>query len=214
MFAAAFGVTGDVRVAWVCPALLALTACGEASTTQTNVPSQTVPSASSGLAIERYFPIVHDHLWTYDTTSDDGERSSFIVRARRMRAQEGELQTPRGTKRFVYMPDGIGLADSATFVLKLPLTVGTTWRGEHGGISRIETVGTEITIAAGRFTDCLVTIEQRGGDAPATYSTTFCPDVGIVLLDAEGGIQHERAELRSYGPPVFIGPPGTTLIEP
>lgn len=200
--------------AWVCPALLVLVACGAGSTPPTDTPSRAVPSASSGLPIERYFPIVHDHLWTYDTTSDDGPRSSFIVRARRARGAEGELQTPRGTKRFAYLPDGIGIVDSATFVLKLPLTVGTTWRGEHGGISRIETVGTEITIAAGRFTDCLVTIEQRGGDAPATYSTTFCPDVGIVLLDAEGGMQHERAELRSYGPPVFIGPPGTTLIEP
>lgn len=203
-----------LKKAWVCPALLALAACGETSTPPAGAQNVTAPSASSGLAIERYFPIVHDHLWTYDTTNDDGTRSSFIVRARRMRAAEGELQTPRGTKRFSYLPDGIGIADTATFVLKLPLTVGTTWRGEHGGISRIETVGTEITIAAGRFTDCLVAIEQRGGDAPATYGTTFCPDVGIVLLDVEGGMQHERAELRSYGPPVFIGPPGTTLIEP
>jgi hypothetical protein len=177
-------------------------------------PNDAVASATSGLPIERYFPINHDHLWTYDTTSDDGARSSFIVRGRRLRAEEGELQTPRGTKRFAYLPEGIGLVDTATFVLKLPLAIGTTWRGEHGGISRIETVGTAITIAAGRFADCVVTIEERGGDAPATYSTTFCPDVGIVLLDVEGGMQHERAELRSYGPPVFIGPPGTTLIEP
>jgi hypothetical protein len=203
-----------LKEAWVCPVVLALVACGQTSTHPPIALIGGVPSASSGLAIERYFPIVHDHLWTYDTTSDDGGRSSFIVRGRRVRAEEGELQTPRGTKRFSYLSDGIGIVDSATFVLKLPLTVGTTWRGEHGGISRIETVGTEITIAAGRFTDCLVTIEQRGGDAPATYSTTFCPDVGIVLLDVEGGMQHERAELRSYGPPVFIGPPGTTLIGP
>jgi hypothetical protein len=171
-------------------------------------------SASSGLPIERYFPIIHDHLWTYETTSDDDARSSFIVRARRVRAEEGELQTPRGTKRFAYLPDGIGITDTATFVLKQPLTVGTTWRGEHGGISRIETVGAAITIAAGRFTNCIVTVESRGGDAPATYSTTFCPDVGIVVVDVEGGMQHERAELRSYGAPVFIGPPGTTLIKP
>ena len=60
----------------------------------------------------------------------------------------------------------------------------------------------------------VVTIEERGGDVRVTYTTTFCPDVGIVILEVDTGLQHERAELRSYGPPVFIGSPGTTMIEP
>lgn len=202
---------------WVCLGLLALGACGEAST-QTN---QTTPTsggpaiaATSGLPIERYFPIIDNHLWTYDSLSDDSAPSSFLVRARRVRADEGELQTPRGPKRFSFMPEGIGLVDKAAFVLKLPLVEGTTWRGEHGGIARIATVGATVAVTAGRFTDCIVTIEERGGDIRATYTTTFCPDVGIVVLDVEGGMQHERAELRSYGPPVSIGPSGTTLIKP
>jgi len=207
-------VTSVVESAWVCPVLLVLTACGSASTTPTGEPSNTVPSASSGLPIERYFPIVHDHLWSYHWTTDDGQRSTLIVRARRVKAEEGELLAPGGTKRFVYLPDGIGLTDRNAYVLKTPLTVGTTWRGEHGGISRIETVGTTITTGAGRFVDCLVTIEERGGDVQATYTTTFRPDVGIVVLDVEGGMQHERAKLESYGPPVSIGPPGTTLTPP
>lgn len=203
-----------VETTWVCPVVLSLVGlvgCGERATNTADVATS---SASSGLPIERYFPIVHDHLWTYDSLNDDGVQSSFLVRARRVRAEEGELQTPRGTRRFTYLPEGIGLVDRAAFVLKLPLEVGTTWRGEHGGISRIEAVGATVVVTAGRFTDCVVTSEVRGGDAPATYSTTFCPDVGVVLLDVEGAMQHERAELRSYGPPVFIGPPGTTLIKP
>lgn len=194
--------------------VIACGACGETSTTPTNSPTNAAPSASSGLPIERYFPIVHDHLWTYDSQCDDGATNSFLVRARRVRAEEGELITPRGSKRFAYMPEGIGVTDRAAFVLRLPLAIGTTWRGEHGGISRIETVGATVNVAAGRFTDCVVTIEERGGDVRATYTTTFCPDVGIVLLEAESGMQHERAELRSYGPPVVLGPPGTTLIQP
>jgi hypothetical protein len=201
--------------AWVCPVLMVIAACGsETTSSSTKAPDQGLVGASSGLPIERYFPIVHDHLWTYDTTTDDGQRYSLIVRARRVRAAEGELRAPFGTRRFVYTPEGIGLVDRAAFVLRMPLVVGTTWRGEHGGISRIEAVGAATTTAAGRFTDCVVTIEERGGDVQATYTTTFCPDVGIVQLDVDAGMQHERAELRSYGPPVFIGPPGTTLIEP
>lgn len=170
---------------------------------------------SSGLPIERYFPIVHDHRWVYDTTNDDGRRDTLIVRARRISAAEGELVVPRGARHFSYMREGVAFVDrGAAFVLKTPLAVGTTWRGEHGGISRIETVGAAITVAAGRFENCVVTIEERGGDVRATYTTTFCPDVGIVVLDVDAGMQHERAELRSYGPPVFIGPPGATMIEP
>jgi hypothetical protein len=203
-----------LKYTWVCLGLLTLGACGETATPNASSPVGAPISATSGLAIERYFPVIHDHLWTYDSLSDDGTQSSFIVRARRLRAEEGELQTPRGAKRFAFTPEGIGLVDRAAFVLKLPLVEGTTWRGEHGGISRIATVGATVAVTAGRFTDCIVTIEERGGDVRATYSTTFCPDVGIVVLDVDGGMQHERAELRSYGPPVSIGPPGTTLIKP
>ncbi len=197
----------------VCLSALSTVACGETTTT-TNSPHGASVSASSGLPIERYFPIVHDHLWTYDSQNDEGTSSSFLVRARRVRAEEGELITPRGSKRFAFMSEGVGVTDRAAFVLKLPLVVGTTWRGEHGGISRIETVGAVVNVTAGRFTECVVTIEERGGDVRATYTTTFCPDVGVVLLEVESGMQHERAELRSYGPPVVLGPPGTTLIQP
>jgi hypothetical protein len=205
-----------VKAARVCPVLLALFACEPAATSPSvNAPKPSLVGASSGLPIERYFPIVHDHLWSYDTTSDDGRRGMLLVRARRVSAREGELHAPGGTKHFSYMSEGIALVDrGAAFVLKMPLAVGTTWRGEHGGISRIETIGVAITALAGRFVDCVVTIEERGGDVQATYTTTFCPDVGVVVLEVDAGMQHERAELRSYGPPVFIGPPGTTMIEP
>lgn len=199
----------------VCPVLFALAACGPtASSSSVNAPVDTPAPASSGLPIERYFPLVHDHSWTYETLSDDGRRSSIIVRARRTSPTQGELRTPGGTRFFSYTPEGIGLVDSAVYVLKMPLAVGTTWRGEHGGISRIESVGTSVATAAGQFSDCMVTIEERGGDVRATYTTTFCPDVGIVLLEVDAGMQSERAELRSYGPPVFIGPPGTSMSAP
>lgn len=203
-----------MKISWVCLGLFTLAACDGPTNGRLHTPNDGAISATSGLPAERYFPIVHDHLWTYDLLSDDGTQSSFLIRARRVRGEEGELITPRGSKRFSFTPEGIGLVDKAAFVLKLPLVAGTTWRGEHGGIARIETVGAAIAVAAGRFTDCIVTIEERGGDVRATYTTTFCPDVGVVVLDVEGGMQHERAELRSYGPPVSIGPSGTTLIKP
>jgi hypothetical protein len=44
-------------------------------------------------------------------------------------------------------------------------------------------------------------------------ATTFCPDVGIVLLEAASGAAIERAELKSYGPPVEIGPDGLSVTK-
>jgi hypothetical protein len=36
----------------------------------------------------------------------------------------------------------------------------------------------------------------------------FCPDVGVVALEVVSGMSLERAELKSYAPPVNIGPSG------
>jgi hypothetical protein len=177
-------------------------------------PGDGVVDVSSGTALERYFPIVHGNLWHYDTASDEGERGRLLVRARRTSATEGELVTPGGTRRIAYTTEGVGLLGLSVYVLKAPLAAGTSWTGEHRGRARIEAANVSVTVPAGRFDGCVVTVEERGGDVPVRYTTTFCPDVGIVVLDVETGRAHERAELRSYGPPVNLGPEGTSMTSP
>ncbi|MDC3954528.1 hypothetical protein [Polyangium jinanense] len=193
---------------------LALAACG--SSAPEPRPSFTTPGegmvdASSGMPIERYFPLVHGNLWHYETTSDDGERGLLLVRARRTSAIEGELVTPTGARRVAFTSEGVALLGRSVYVLRAPIAVGMSWTGEHGGWTRIEAVGQSVTVPAGRFDGCVVTVEERGGDVPIRYTTTFCPDVGITVLDVEARMGHERAELRSYGPPVNIGPEGTSF---
>jgi len=193
---------------------LVLCACGPA--TPEPRPSFASPGegfvgASSGTQFERYFPLVHGNLWHYETTSDDGERGMLLVRARRTSAFEGALVTPTGSRRVSFTSEGIALLDRSAYVLRGPLVVGTSWTGEHGGRARIEAVGLRVTVPAGSFDGCIVTVEDRGGDVPMRYTTTFCPDVGITALDVEARMAHERAELRSYGPPVNLGPEGTSF---
>ncbi len=195
-------------------ALVALAACGPATQEPRDsftAPGEGLVGASSGTPLERFFPIVHGYLWHYDTTSDEGDRGLLLVRARRTSPTEGALVTPTGARRIGFTSEGIGLLDRSAFVLRGPLVVGTSWTGEHGGRARVEAVGLSVTVPAGRFEGCVVTIEERGGDVPVRYTTTFCPDVGIAVLDVEARRAHERAELRSYGPPVNIGPEGTSL---
>jgi hypothetical protein len=103
------------------------------------------------------------------------------------------------------------LTGTGSYVLKMPLEVGNSWRGEHGGTTRVAEVGVSVNVPAGHFDGCVLTVEERFGDRPARYATTFCPDVGIVALEASSGAEAERAELKSYAPPVYIGPDGIDL---
>jgi hypothetical protein len=52
------------------------------------------------------------------------------------------------------------------------------------------------------------TVEEKTGDVPVLYTTTYCPDVGIVQMDATSGTRHEQAALRSHAVPEGYRPDG------
>jgi hypothetical protein len=95
------------------------------------------------------------------------------------------------------------------YVLKGPLAVGTIWQGEHGGQSRILKVDAAADPPAGHYDGCVQTLEERTGDRPTRWSTTFCPNVGVVLLEVATGSNYERAALKSYAPPMRMRPDGS-----
>lgn len=169
-----------------------------------------VSGASSGYELERYFPLVDGNVYHYLTEGETGAQGLLVARVHRADAGRGELRFPAGAKRFEYVADGVKISTGmgSAYVLKAPLAVGTSWVGEHGGQTRIITVNAVVDVKAGRFTGCVQTLEERRGDLPAKYATTFCPGTGIVLLEAASGGALERAELSSYGAPVKIGPDG------
>jgi len=171
--------------------------------------------ANSGLSsrtpLERLFPLRDQYIYQYDTSSDEGAGASMLVHVRRDAEMAGALQLPGGVKRFAYGSDGVRLVKAGaapSYVLKQPLRRGASWRGEHGGRVEVTEIDAAVQVPAGRFAHCVRTVERRGGDQPLQVATTFCPDVGIVLLEAASGAELERAVLRSYGPPVEIGPHG------
>ena len=138
-----------------------------------------------------------------------------MARVTRNEPRFGELAMAGNNKRFEYADDGVRLLRSGAapaYVLKEPLQQGASWRGEHGGMVEIVAVATTVDVPAGHFEGCVQTVEQRGGDRPLRVATTFCPDVGIVLLEASSGANMERAELKSYGPPVDLGPAGVRRL--
>ena len=169
---------------------------------------------SSGTAGERFFPLVDQHMYHYATDAD-GEGGVLLVRVRRSDAQHGQLLMGKDTKQFEYAADGVRLLRaglSHAYVLKEPLQAGSSWRGEHGGLVEVAATGITVDVPAGHYEGCLQTVEERGGDRPLRVGTTFCPEVGIVILEASSGEHLERAELRSYGPPVDLGPDGVRQL--
>ena len=167
--------------------------------------------ASSGTALERYFPLVDGRLYHYATTRGPGEEGLLVARVHREDGASGELRFPSGARRFRYERDGVvgySKLGAATYVLKEPLREGASWVGEHGGTTTITALGAAVDAPAGHFEGCVVTVEALEGAGAPRYTTTFCPDTGIVVLEAQGGMVRERATLRSYGEPVSIGRDG------
>jgi hypothetical protein len=201
-------------------ALLTLAACGPAQSATASASPWTNPGegavgATSGTEAERFFPLVHGHIWQYETRNAEGEKGVLLLRAHRIDARHGELRTQTGARRIEYMDEGVGLAGRAAYILKTPLASGTTWTGEHGGKTRIVDTNTHVDVPAGRFSGCITTIEnESAAELTFRYTTVFCPDVGITLLAVQADVAYERAELRSYGPPVSIGPDGNSFTSP
>ena len=209
------------RALLVITSLLGLTACGAATSAPTEPPAWLAPrggatkDVTSGTALERYFPIVDGKIYHYVTENEMGEVGLLIARAGRTSERAGQLHFPTGSKRFEYAPDGVTVTvDGATvYVLKQPLAVGTTWRGEHGGATRILSIAAAVDVPLGHFDACVQTLEERGGDRPVRYATTFCPGIGVVLLEAASGVSLERASLKSYDSPVEVGLDGTDKFQ-
>lgn len=194
-------------------AAAAVSACGPAAeppprAAPWSAPGTGMQGASSGTAAERFFPLVDGYIYLYATSDEQGGQGILVARVHRSSATQGELRFPSGAKRFEYTPQGVTIAGGGAFVLREPIAAGTVWIGEHGGQARVAEVGVTVEVPAGRFAGCVRTREERLGDRPVLYVSTFCPDVGLVSLEATGGASYERAELKSYGPPVQIGPDG------
>ncbi len=173
-------------------------------------------AARSGTEAESWFPLVDGNIFQYRTLVDDGAGGVLPARAFRTSGKLGELRMPSGTRRFEYREEGLATLTKDGFwmlVFKLPVAIGPTWRGEHGGIARWDATDLAVEVPAGKFTGCARVVEERGGDRPALFATTFCPGTGVVVLEAAGAGAHERAELTYAGPPFDLGPEGTKRVQ-
>jgi hypothetical protein len=190
-------------------------ACSGPATPSSSSKFFTPPTGESGVSsetnFERYFPLVDGNLFQYATENALRERGILIARVHRTDATHGELVYPTGKKRFSYSREGVRIEPAGNFLIAGPLVAGASFRGQNGGRAVIEAVAVVMDVRAGSYQGCVRVVETRGGDSPARYTTTFCPDVGVVAIEAQAGPRFERAELVSSGPPVNLEADGVTF---
>lgn len=189
------------RRAGVLGAVLAclIAACGDGKPVVAPV-GPTKPA--SGSSVEQYFPLEEGKLYNYVTT-ENGESGMLVAKVHRTDPIHGELRLSNATKRFVYSREGVAY-DTGVFILKAPLDVGATWPGEHGGTTKVTSIDATVKVLAGSYGSCVTTVEEGGRPAGSKYGTTYCPGVGMVLLEISVPGGDARAELKSYGSPVKI----------
>lgn len=149
-----------------------------------------------------FFPLEEGRIYHY-VTNENGETGMLVAKVHRTDASHGELRLSNATKRFAFKPDGVAY-DGGAFILKTPLDVGTSWPGEHGGTTRIASTDAAPKVPAGTYASCVQTLEEGGRPAGSTYTTTYCPGVGMVLLEIKVQGGEARAELKSYGMPMQL----------
>jgi hypothetical protein len=170
---------------------------------------------TSGTPLERFLPLHEGHRYLYEFETSDGARGLLPVVHRRVDATHGSWQLSGGGNDFEYVADGVLTFGSggATHLLKAPLTPGTTWRGGNQSTVAVQRIEVALTVPAGRFEGCVETSETRGGDAPLAIVAVYCPEVGMVERSIASGGRKERLVLKSYGPPIDLGPDGVRILK-
>jgi hypothetical protein len=186
------------------PCLVAVTACGTAGTP----PRQAAAERSAGQDVSRYLPLKHDTVFAYDTLSEaTGEMGVLVINITRPRPDMAELKVAGKVQRLEIVSDGIRHATGG-YLLKAPLVIGARYKGQFGEV-RVTALDRAVEGPAGKFSGCAETVEEATTPVAKKVTTTFCPDVGMVLLVAEGMVEGayatERATLRSFGPRVDLG---------
>jgi len=185
----------------------ALAGCGAAP--KTADPAAPVSKAKV-TSVERFMPLVAGTVYSFETTVENSnDKGVMMVAVDRPRDGMATLTVGGKVERLELVPEGIRLATGG-WLLKSPLERGTRYRGGFGEVV-VEAIDREVEVPAGRYRGCVVIIEESV-TGRKKVTTTFCPDVGMVLMEAEGMIGndygHERAALKSYGKRVDINDMG------
>jgi hypothetical protein len=159
---------------------------------------------------QRLFPLDHNTVFSYETETTDSGKGVLVIEVSRPRATMAELRVAGRVSRLYVTAEGIQYP-AGGFLLKSPVNDSGEWQGDFGTVS-VTRVGQVVEVPAGKFTNCIETIEET--DTPAFSKKTtsvYCPVIGMVtrLMEGEAGGVHinEKLTLKSFGPRFVAGMP-------
>ena len=91
------------------------------------------------------------------------------------------------------------------WVLRAPVAEGAEWEAMGGRTARVTDLDATVEVFAGTYEHC-VTIEETGGEDGRVVRTTYCPQVGPVVISSSMDTEltmrsvSTEARLRSYDP--------------
>lgn len=183
---------------------LVLIACG--STQRDGKPVR----ASKYPGVLRYYPFESSMQWSYMVRGPPG--APGLLKVDKVIAFDGTtavVQSGEASLTYQIAKEAIYREPAHAPLLKWPVVLGDKWPGAKGSNVEVTKVDAKVTVEAGTFDGCVETTESVGGDAAGLLRTTFCPDVGPVMveiheLNAPPGemAAHLVARLRAFGLPV------------
>lgn len=155
----------------------------------------TVPSVRS------LYPLAVGDAWSYDVDTGEGARVLAITRVIGIRAGVAEVVTGQTSTRYELRPNGIWRVERGGYLLKSPIAIGASWMSGGDMTATITRTDIGVETTAGRFARC-IEVRETGAASGAVIHTTYCPDVGPVLVRTETTLSHAtvrvEARLRGY----------------
>lgn len=163
----------------------------------------------------RYYPFEPGSQWSFMVYGSPG--SPGLLKVDKVVAFDGTtavVQSGDSTLTYRVAPEGIFREPANVFLLKWPIVLGDKWPGAKGSSVEVTKADAKVTVEAGTFEGCVEITERVGGDAAGILRTTFCPDVGPVLVEVQelntppGEVPARlQGRLRAYGPTLQIAAP-------
>ena len=152
---------------------------------------------------ENLYPLGQGYAWSYDVDTGTGISSLYIARVVSVTGSRFEVTSGGEPIFYERRPDGLYRPSSGTYLIKMPIEVGTEWPSDAGRTARITSTNTSVETPEGHRDNC-VEIVENGSDDGRSIRTVYCQDLGPVLVDSVQEIQitgralHVTARLRGH----------------
>lgn len=131
----------------------------------------------------RLFPMAEDNVWTFDIDDGSGETAFHFLRVVGAEGNRRHIAVPSGeAETYEIRPEGLYNVTRDSWTLKRPVEEGAEWPARGGRTARVTSTSARVSVPADTFEGC-VRVSETGGENGLETHTTYCPDVGPVLIE-------------------------------